>query len=70
MIKIEVVSTSKSAMEVIAHGDIKGRDNAVHQMFAVLTALDRMDDEVLCDAFELFLKNKIKEKTDDDESKS
>lgn len=71
MIKIEVTGFGKGAMEVSAQVDIKGRRNAVEQMFAVLTALDKMDDEVLCVAFEMFLDYKMKEKKekkDDDKS--
>lgn len=70
MIKIEVTGFGKGAMEVSAQGDIKGRKNAVEQMFAVLMALDKMDDEALVDAFELFLEFKMKEKKDNDESES
>lgn len=67
MIEIKVTG-SKDTMEVFASADIKGRDKGVNQMFAVLTALDRMDSEVLCDSFEMFLKYKMQEKNNDDES--
>ena len=70
MIEIKVTGFGKGAMEVSAQGEIKGRKNAVEQMFAVLTALDKMDSEVLVDAFELFLAHKMKEKADDDKSES
>lgn len=68
MIKIEVLSTSKSAMKVIAQGDIKGYDNAVNQMFAVLAALDRMSSEVLADAIGKYIELQIGGNDDESES--
>ena len=68
MIKIEVLSTSKSAMKVIAQGDIKGYDNAVTQMFAVLAALDRMSSEVLADAIGKYIELQIGGNDDESES--
>ena len=46
---------------------IEGRKAAVCEFYAVLKSLEKCDDDVLCDACEMLLNDKIKEH-DNDES--
>lgn len=68
MIEIKVDKKGK-AVEVDAKGEIKGYDNAISQFVAVLCALDKMSEDVLCDAVGEFISMKKGDK-DDDESES
>ena len=46
---------------------IEGRKAAVCEFYSVLKSLEKCDEDFLCDAFEMLIKDKI-EGSDDDES--
>lgn len=67
MINIKVNYDGKGT-ETNCEVHIEGRKAAVCEFYAVLKSLEKCDGDVLCDAFEMLLHDKIKEAQDDDES--
>ena len=68
MIEIKV-STKGKKIEVETIAKIEGYSNAVAHFFAVLTALDKTSEDVLMDALEEYMKEKMGD-NDNDESDS
>lgn len=68
MIEIKV-NTKGKKIEVETMAKIEGYDNAVMQFLAVLTALDKTSEDVLVDALEEYMKEKMGD-NDNDESDS
>ena len=58
MIEIKV-STKGKKIEVETIAKIEGYSNAVAQFLAVLTALDKTSEDVLVDALEEYMKEKM-----------
>ena len=68
MINIKVNNNGKGT-EVICEVHVEGRKKAIEEFFGVIKALSDCDDEVLCDALEILISDKLGG-NDDDESDS
>lgn len=68
MINIKVNSDGKE-MEVKCEVHIEGRKNALREFYAVLAELSKCNDNVLCDALDMLVTDKLGG-DDDDESES
>ena len=69
MIEIKVNCKGKKT-EVSGRVNVEGRANAVNEFYAVLQTLSKCDENVLVDALERMVADKLEGGDDDDESES